>query len=165
MFKIPAFRVAFVFVCTTAPSLCAQSSSSTLTVRGSAVAADEKAATKAALENALSGVIEIVLDAPARKKHATAIAEKILPKTAEFIKSHEVLKSEKIAAGKVSVQVRAVVDRAAVVAKLTEAGIIAREDTAANELAKKIVSYCKENLGKMVGDGECGTLAVHAAKE
>ena len=74
------------------------------------------------------------------------------------------LKSQKIAGGKFSVQVRAVVDRAAVVAKLTEAGVIAKEDAAAAELAQKIVQYCKENLGKKVGDGECGTLAVEAMK-
>jgi hypothetical protein len=159
------FGIALVTVGAMSPWVVAQSPNPTLTVRGSGVAADEKAATKAALENAVSGVIEIVLDAPALKKHQATIAGKVLPKAAEVIKSHEVLKTEKIAAGKVSVQVRAVVDRAAVVAKLTEAGVLAKEDTAAAELAKKIVSFCKDNLGKMVGDGECGTLAVHAAKQ
>lgn len=136
----------------------------TLTVRGAAVAVDEKAAIKAALEKALSGVIEIVLDAPTRKKHAAAIAEKVLPRSAEMIKSHEVLKSEKTAGGKISVEVRAVIDRAAVIAKLTEAGAITKEDSAAAELAQKVVRFCKDNLGKMVGDGECGTLAVKAAE-
>src|SRR5262245_47456846 len=52
------------------PLLAQQSPTPTLTVRGTGVAADEKSATKAAIEKALSGVIEIVLDAPARKKHA-----------------------------------------------------------------------------------------------
>jgi hypothetical protein len=146
------------------PALAQSTPAPTLTIRGSAVAADEKTATKAALENALFGVLEIVLDAPARKKHAATIAEKILPKAGEMIKSHDVLKSEKITAGKVSVHVRAVVDRAAVVANLTEAGVITKEDTAGAELAKKVVGFCKDNLGKTVGDGECGTLAVHAAK-
>jgi hypothetical protein len=159
------FLVAALTVCLFGTAASAQSSPSpTLTVRGTGVAGDEKAATRAALENALSGVLEIVLDAPARKKHQKIISEKILPKAGEMIKSHEVLKSEKIAAGKVSVQVRAVVDRSAVIDRLTEAGVIAKEDAAAAELAKKIVSFCKENLGKMVGDGECGTLAVEAAK-
>ena len=136
----------------------------TLTVRGTAVAGDEKAATKAAIEKALSGVVEIILDAPARKKHAVTITDKILPKSAEMVKSHEVLKSEKIAGGKVSVEVRVVVDRATVIAKLTEVGVITKEDNAAAETAQKIVAFCKDNLGKMVGDGECGTLAVKAAE-
>jgi hypothetical protein len=151
-------------VVTAEPQQAQQTPTPTLTVRGTGVAADEKAATKAAIEKALSGVIEIVLDAPARKKHATTIADKVLPKSAEMIKSHEVLKSEKIAGGKVSVEVRAVVDRAAVIAKLTEAEVITKEDNAAAELAQKVVGFCKDNLGKMVGDGECGTLAVKAAE-
>jgi hypothetical protein len=151
-------------VVTAEPQQAQQTPTPTLTVRGTGVVADEKAATKAAIEKALSGVIEIVLDAPARKKHATTIADKVLPKSAEMIKSHEVLKSEKIAGGKVSVEVRAVVDRAAVIAKLTEAEVITKEDNAAAELAQKVVGFCKDNLGKMVGDGECGTLAVKAAE-
>jgi hypothetical protein len=136
----------------------------TLTVRGTGVADTEAAATKAALSKAVSGVIEIVVEAPARKKHQAAIDEKVLPQAAEMVKSHEVVKSEKIAGGKFSVQVRAVIDRAAVIAKLTEAGVIAKEDAAAAELAQKVVKFCKENLGKKIGDGECGTLAVEATK-
>src|SRR5205823_2583574 len=96
-----------------------------LTVRGTGTAESEEAATKAALAKAVSSVVEIVVDAPTRKKHQVTIDEKVLAKAADFIKSHEVLKTEKVAGGKISVQVRAVVDRAAVVAKLTEAGVIA----------------------------------------
>jgi hypothetical protein len=148
-----------------ASPLVAQSTPApTLTVRGSGVADSEEAATKAALAKAVSVVVEIVVDAPARKKHQATIDEKVLPKASEMIKSHEVLKSEKLTGGKFSVQVRAVVDRAAVVAKLTEVGVIAKEDAAAAELAQKIVQFCKENLGKQIGDGECGTLAVEAMK-
>ncbi len=151
----------FVFA---TPALAQSPPASTLTVRGTGVGESEEAATKAALAKAVAGVIEIVVEAPARKKHQAVIDEKVLPKAADMIKSHEVLKKEKLASGKVSVQVRAVVDRAAVVAKLTEAGVIAKEDSAAGELAKKIVEFCKDNVGKTVGDGECGTLAVKAAE-
>lgn len=136
----------------------------TLTVRGNGVAETEEGATKAALAKAVSSVIEIVVDAPTRKKNQATIDEKVLSKATDFIKNHEVLRTEKVAAGKVSVQVRAVVDRAAVVAKLTEAGVIAKDDPMATELAKKIVQFCKDNLGRTVGDGECGTLAVKASE-
>jgi hypothetical protein len=134
----------------------------TLTVRGAGVADAEEAAAKAALVKAVSGVIDIVVEATARKKHQATIDEKVLAKAADFVKSHEVLKTEKLGSGKISVQVRAEVDRAAVVAKLTEVGVIAKEDAAAAELAKKMVQFCKDNFGKTVGDGECGTLAVKA---
>lgn len=159
------FSVLVVLFTLLAPSSFAQTAPTpTLTVRGTGVADSEEAAKKAALAKAVSGVVEIVVDAPARKKHQATIDEKVLSKTAELIKSHEVLKTEKVVGGKVSVQVRAVVDRAAVVARLTEAGVIAKEDSAAAELAKKVVDFCKDNFGKTVGDGECGTLAVKAAE-
>jgi len=144
------------------PAFAQPTPSATLTVRGSATAADEKAATSAALSDALKNALEVVLEAPARTKHKDAIAEKVLPKASEILKSHEVLKSEKLASGKVSVQLRATIERATITAKLIEVGIISKEDLAANEIAEKVLTFCKEQLGKKVGDGECGTLAVHA---
>ena len=38
-----------------------------------------------------------------------------------------------------------------------------RDELAA--LGEKVVKFCKENKGKMVGDGECGTLAQAAIRE
>lgn len=158
------FATAAIFTLIATAAVAQSPPAATLTVRGTGVAESEEAATRAALAKAVSSVVEIVVEAPARKKHQTTIDQKVLAKPSDFIKSHEVLKTEKVAGGKVSVQVRAVVDRAALVAKLTEVGVIAKEDAAAAELAQKVVQFCKDNLGKMVGDGECGTLAVKAAE-
>src|SRR5262245_13304285 len=140
--------------------------SPTLTVRGAGTGADQAAAVKDALGDAVLQVAAVVLDSPAFKKHRENITQKVLPKSADLVKSHEVLKSEKTADGKVSVRVRATVDRAAVIAKLTEAGVpvagASKADAAAAELGEKVVRFCKENLGQTVGDGECGTLAAKA---
>ena len=144
------------------PALAQPTPTAMLTVRGSATAADEKAATSAALSDALKNALEVVLEASARTKHKDVIAEKVLPKAAEIVKSHEVLKSEKLPSGKVSVQVRGTIERATITGKLIELGIIPKEDLAAKEIADNVIKFCKDQLGKMVGDGECGTLAVHA---
>jgi hypothetical protein len=159
------FEIAIVtLMVAMAPVVAQGPPTATLTVRGTGVAESEEAATKAALAKAVSSVVEIVVESPTRKKHQATIDEKVLAKPGDFVKSHEVVKTEKVAGGKVSVQVRAVVDRVALVAKLTEVGVIAKEDSAAAELAQKLVQFCKDNLGKTVGDGECGTLAVKAAE-
>ena len=138
----------------------------TLTVRGAGTGADQAAAVKDALGDAVLQVAAVILDAPVFKKHRETIAEKVLPKSADLVKSHELLKSEKLTDGKVSVRIRATVDRAAVIARLTEAGVpvagASKADAAAAELGDKVVKFCKENLGQTVGDGECGTLAARA---
>jgi len=140
--------------------------SPTLTVRGAGTGADQAAAIKDALGDAVLQVAAVVLDGPVFKKHREIITQKVLPKSADLVKSHEVLKSEKTADGKLSVRLRATVDRAAVIAKLTEAGVpvagASKADAAAAELGEKVVKFCKENLGQTVGDGECGTLAAKA---
>jgi hypothetical protein len=150
-------------------ALCADSSfgqSPTLTVRGVGTGADEKAAVQDALGDTVLQVVTVVLDASVLKKHKATVTEKVLPKAAEMVKSHEVLKSEKTDAGKVSVRVRATVDRAAVIARLNDAGVpvagAAKTDGTPADLGEKMVKFCKDNLGQMVGDGECGTLAVRA---
>jgi hypothetical protein len=144
----------------------ADTPSPTLTVRGAGTGADQAAAVKDALGDAVLQVSAVILDASVFKKHRETITEKVLPKSADLVKSHEVLKSEKGADGKVSVRIRATVDRAAVITKLTEAGVpvagASKADAAAAELGEKVVKFCKENLGQTVGDGECGTLAAKA---
>jgi hypothetical protein len=144
----------------------ADTPSPTLTVRGAGTGADQAAAVKDALGDAVLQVAAVILDGPVFKKHRETITQKVLPKSADLVKSHEVLKSEKGADGKVSVRVRATVDRAAVIARLTDAGVpvagASKADAAAADLGEKVVKFCKENLGQTVGDGECGTLAAKA---
>lgn len=144
------------------PSFAQPTPSASLTIRGSATAADEKTATAAALSDALKSVLRVVLDSPSRVKHKDAIAEKVLAKAAEIVKSHEVLKSEKLPSGKFSVQLKATIERVTVIAKLIELGIISKEELASAKIAECVIKFCQEQLGKKVGDGECGTLAVQA---
>jgi hypothetical protein len=140
--------------------------SPSLTVRGAGTGADQAAAVKDALGDAVLQVAAVVLDGPVFKKHRETINQKMLPKSADLVKSHEVLKSEKTADGKVSVRIRATVDRSALIAKLIDAGVpvagASKADAAAAELGEKVVKFCKENLGQTVGDGECGSLAAKA---
>ena len=96
-----------------APSVFGDSPSPTLTVRGAGTGADQAAAVKDALADAVLQVAAVVLDGPVLKKHRETITAKVLPNAADLVKSHEVLKSEKTANGKVSVRVRATVDQRA----------------------------------------------------
>jgi hypothetical protein len=138
--------------------------SSTIDVRGAGSGPEEADAKRVALENALSQALEIVLDAATRTKQRAIIAEKILPKAVELLKDHEVIKTEKIMDAKVSVRLKASVERAMLLSKLVEAGVLTKEDVATTELGEKLVQFCKDNRGKKVGDGECGSLAVEAMK-
>ena len=157
---------AILLACFCADSAFGQSA--TLTVRGTGAGTDQKAALQDALGDAVLQVVAVVLDAPTLKTHKATVTEKVLPKAAELVKSHEVLKSEKTDNGKVSVRVRATVDRAAVIARLKDAGVpvagmpVKGDTVASANLGEKIVKFCKDNVGQMVGDGECGTLAVKA---
>src|SRR5438128_1954998 len=99
----------------------------TVNVRGIGSGADEAAATKAALTKAVSSVIETLVEAPLRKKHQATIDQKVLPKAAEMVKNHEVTKTEKISGGKISIQLKADVDRRAVLDELIEAGVLVKE--------------------------------------
>jgi hypothetical protein len=140
----------------------------TLTVRGSGTGTDAAAAEKAAVADAVVQAASAVLDEPTFKKHKATISDKVAPKAGDAIKSHEVLKSEK-EGGQVLVRVRAVVDRAALLAKLAEAKVpvpgAADKDDPSAAVREKVVNYCKEHKGEMVGDGECGTLAQAALRE
>ena len=44
-------------------------------------------------------------------------------------------------------------------------GVADRDDPSAARLREKVVKFCKEHKGEMVGDGECGTLAQAALRE
>jgi hypothetical protein len=129
-------------------------------VKATGIGTDREAAEKAALAKAVSAFIETLADAPTRKKHQAEVEKSILPKAAELVKSHEVLRTDKQLGGKLAVQVRAVVDRQAVQKELVEAGVLDRAAVAGDE----VVRFCRDNLGKKVGDGECATLAQEALK-
>lgn len=141
----------------------------TLTVRGSGTGPDAAAAEKAAVADALLQAASAVLDDATFKKHKELIAGKVALKATDAVQSHEVLKSEKASGGMILARVRATVDRAKLVAKLVEAKVpvagVASKDDPAAALGEKVVKFCKQNKGKMVGDGECGTLAQAALKE
>jgi hypothetical protein len=141
----------------------------TLTVRGAGTGIDMAAAEKAAVADALLQAANAVLDDVTFSKQKPNIIEKVLPKAADAVKSHEVLKTEKLADGKFQVRVRATVDRASLIAKLVEAKVpvpgVADKDDPSSELREKVVKFCKDKLGQQVGDGECGTLAQEAIKE
>jgi hypothetical protein len=139
--------------------------SPTLTVRGAGIGADKDAALRDALGDAVLVVAGVVLDESTFKKHKATIVKNVVPKAADLVKSHEVLKSENTADGKVSVRVRATVDREAVIAKLADAGVaVAKpaEGPADSGLGEKVLKFCKDKVGQQVGDGECGTLAQEA---
>lgn len=140
----------------------------TLTVRGAGTGSDMAAAEKAAVADALVQAATAVLDEATFKKHKEAIAG-VAAKATDAVKEREVLKTEKAAGGQVLVRVRVTVDRATLLTKLADAkvpvpGVASKDDPAAG-LGEKVVKFCKENKGRMVGDGECGTLAQAALRE
>ena len=139
----------------------------TLTVRGTGTGTDAKAAEKAAVADAIAQAAAAVVEESAFKKHEATIRDKVVP--AVSAKSHEVLKAESLSNGKSIVYVRAVVERAPLVAKLVEAkvpvpGVTDKDDPSA-AVREKVVKFCKDHKGEMVGDGECGTLAQAAIRE
>jgi hypothetical protein len=141
--------------------------SPTLTVRGTGTGADAKAAETAAVADAILQAAAAVVEESAFKKHQATISEKVVPTISP--KSHEVIKTETLSTGKTIVYVRAVVERAPLVAKLAEArvpvpGVIDKDDPSA-AVREKVVKFCKEHKGEMIGDGECGTLAQAAIRE
>ena len=142
----------------------AQTPSPTLTLRGARVGADKDAALRDALGDVVLQAAKVLLDGPVFTKHKDTIVERVVAKAADLAKNPEVLKSEKTTDGKTSVRIRATIDRAAMLAKLAEAGVpVPKADLPGdNELGEKVVQFCKDNIGKMIGDGECGTLAVKA---
>jgi hypothetical protein len=141
----------------------------TLTVRGAGTGPNATAAEEAAVADAVVQAASAVLDEATFKKHKVTIAEKVAPKASDAVKSHEVLKTEKGTDGQVLVRVRATVDRAALLAKLAEAKVpvpgAADKDDPSAAIREKVVKFCKEHKGEVVGDGECGTLAQAAIRE
>jgi hypothetical protein len=141
----------------------------TLTVRGSGTGSDAAAAEKAAVADAIVQAASAVLDEATFKKFKSTVSEKVVPTAKEAVKSHEVLKTEKATDGKILVSVRAVVDRAALIAKLADSKVpvpgVADKDDPSATVREKVVKFCKEHKGQMVGDGECGTLAQAALQE
>jgi hypothetical protein len=162
-----AVRSALIAVLLAAPVVA--DPSPTLTVRGVGTGTDAASAEKAAVADAIANAASAVLDDPTFAKHKATIIDKVAPKAVDAVKSHEVLKTEKTTDGKVLVRVRATIERAALVAKLTEAKVpvagIADKDDPSAAVREKMVKFCKEHKGQMVGDGECGTLAQAALKE
>jgi len=162
-----AVRDALVLVVLAAPAFA--QSAATLTVRGAGTGPDAAAAETAAVADAVVQAASAVLDDATFKKHKAAIAERVAPKAGDAVKGHEVLKTEKATDGQVLVRVRATVDRAALLAKLADAKVpvpgAADKDDPSAALREKVVKFCKEHKGQMVGDGECGTLAQAALKE
>ncbi len=144
-------------------------STPTLTVRGVGTGPDVATAEKAAVTDAIVQAAVALLDDPTFAKHKATIREQIAPKAIDAVKSHEVLKTEKATDGAVQVRVRAVVDRTALIARLTAAKVpvagVADKDDPSTDLRAKVVKFCKDNLGQKIGDGECGTLAQAALKE
>jgi hypothetical protein len=142
---------------------------SALTVRGAGTGPDAAAAEKAAVADAVVQAASAVLDEPTFRKHKATIADTVAPKAGDAIKSHEVLKAEKATGGQTLVRVRAVVDRAGLLARLAEAGVpvpgVADRDDPSAAVREKVVKFCKDHKGETVGDGECGTLAQAALRE
>jgi hypothetical protein len=138
----------------------------TLTARGSGTGADKAAAEQAALADALLQAASAIVDEAAFKKHQSTIAEKVVPKATAAVTKHEVIRTEALG-GKTVVHVRATVDRAALVAKLTDAKVpvAGAADDPSAAVREKVVKFVKEHKGEVVGDGECGTLAQAALKE
>jgi hypothetical protein len=139
----------------------------TLTVRGAGTGADAAAAEKAAVADAVLQAVAAVVEESALKKYQATINEKVVPGVTA--KSHEVIKTDTLSSGKSIVYVRAVVDRATLVAKLSEAkvpviGVVDKDDPSA-AVREKVVKFCKQHKGETIGDGECGTLAQAAIRE
>jgi len=145
----------------------AASGQPTVTLKANGTGSDRQAAVKDALADAVLQAAAMLVDSPTWVKEKANLKDRILPKATDVVKSHEVQKEEKAADGKVSVQVKAVVDKAALGARLKDAGIKVEAPAtagAAPSLAEKIVQFCKDRVGTTVGDGECGTLAQEALK-
>jgi|SRR5262245_2942317 len=141
--------------------------STTVTLKANGVGVDRDAAIQDALRDAVLQAAATLVDSPTWMKERVKLKEQVVPKAVDSVKSHEMLKQERSSAGKVSVEVRAVVDKSALAAKLKDAGIkveaVAKGPAEAG-LGEKIVQFCKDRIGKSVGDGECGTLAQEALK-
>jgi hypothetical protein len=136
-----------------------------VTLKANGTGADRQAAVQEALADAVLQAAALLVDSPTWAKEKSKLKERVAPKATDVVKSHEVQKEDK-ADGKVSVQIRAVVDKAALAAKLKDAGVKveAPATPAAATLGEKIVQFCKDRVGTTVGDGECGTLAQEALK-
>lgn len=138
---------------------------STTTLKGNGVGTDRAAAVKDALNDALLQAAATLVDSPTWVKEKAKLKEQVVPRAVDAVKSHQVQKEEKTRDGKVSVEVRAVVDKTALAARLKDAGIkveAAGDGAAGGGLGEKIVQFCKDRVGRAVGDGECGTLAQEA---
>src|SRR5947208_11686721 len=162
-----AMRYSLIVVALAAPAFAEPAA--TLTVRGVGTGTDAADAERAAVADAVVNAAAAVLDDPTFAKHKATIADKVAPKAADAVRSHEVLKTEKTTDGKVHVRVRATVHRAVVVARLVEAKVpvpgVADKDDPTAAVREKVVKFCKEHKGQTIGDGECGTLAQAALKE
>ena len=163
---MPVSRSLWVLVVLVVPALAQPSP--TLTVRGSGQAADPAAAEKAAVADALLQAATAVVGEATFKKHRELVAG-AAAKATDAVQEREVLKTDKVAGGQVLVRVRVTVDRAKLVTKLADAkvpvpGVAGKDDPPAG-LGEKVVKFCRENKGRMVGDGECGTLAQAAIRE
>src|SRR5688500_15211996 len=81
-------------------SACGQS---TATLRSAGAGNDRAAAIQDALADAVLQTVATLVDGPTLAKHRATVTNRVLPKAASLVKSHEVVKSGKTADGKVSV--------------------------------------------------------------
>lgn len=102
------------------------------------VGKDEKEARKAAFRDAVSRVVGTLIDAQTLVKNDEIISERILEYSGGFIKSYDVLKSEKTDGGLVRVRIKATVERVQLVGKLADAKVTIKEVKGTDLLAEKM---------------------------
>ncbi len=113
----------------------------TATVVAEGVGKDEKEAKKAAYRDAVSKVVGTLVSAETLVKNDEIISDKILEYSGGFIKTSEVLKTDKTADGLVRVRIKATVERLQLVGKLKDNNVssksVSGSDLAAEKMTKE----------------------------
>lgn len=102
------------------------------------VGKDEKEAKKAAYRDAVSKVVGTLIDAQTLVKNDEIISEKILEYSGGFIKTSEVLKTDKTADGLIRIRIKATVERLQLVGKLKDNNVTSKEFSGSDLAAEKM---------------------------
>jgi hypothetical protein len=99
---------------------------------------DEKEARSSALRDAVARVVGTLVDAETLVKDDKVIREKVIEFSAGFVKTYDVIKSEKTDGGLVRVQIRATVEQLQLAKRLADAKVATRDVRGEDLLAEKL---------------------------
>jgi hypothetical protein len=112
---------------------------------------DEKEAKRAAFRDAVSRVVGTLVDAETLVKNDEVVEERILEHSGGFIKTYDVIKSEKTADGLVRIQIKATVERSTVLLKLADAKVATKQVRGPDLLAEKLTKQdARKNATELI---------------